>query len=567
MFGGKKVTLVNLKLLGALVFVLFFAPLTANAAPAWSSSDLGMYCPPYSSDVGVGAFVEYTSDFCTYILKGGSITSSGAKYMTPFAGAVGSSTAFNGHFLGSFCNDGVCESNQVDDWNGQGMPNGSPMFFIVYQATGGGCEFHYPALEAYLETGTGSEPCTAYGIFPMVWAPLWHTVSGNISSNTTWLSGHTYKVSGDIAVNSGVTLTVQPGAIVKFDTATSSNLIVNGTLTAAGSTASTTVFTSVKDDLFGGDFNGDGTSTTPAAGDWGNIIVNSGGTATIGYGVIRYGGDSGATDGMIRNNGGVISIATSSVVYSETAGIRNTSGTTNVTASDIGFNNDGLYLAGGSISVTGTSTIHDNVQYGAFNNTSATSSFTATNNYWATASATAATGPYHPTLNPSGTGDEISSYVDFDPWIGKAGTTSLPHYIRPDCPITDCSSVQNRMMLLDAVTTYTSELDAAITEWNTLGKVTIEEATSTVTVELFQDSRPDLPIKGGFGTSTTDFIFLNSYFLDQNSFQQRQHTIMHELGHALGLDHSFSGNIMNFFQTSQVTFGAQDYLDYHFMWP
>ena len=40
----------------------------------------------------------------------------------------------------------------------------------------------------------------------------------------------------------------------------------------------------------------------------------------------------------------------------------------------------------------------------------------ARNNWWGDAS-----GPYHPTLNSGGLGDEVSNNVDFDPWLkGRA---------------------------------------------------------------------------------------------------------------------------------------------------
>ena len=45
----------------------------------------------------------------------------------------------------------------------------------------------------------------------------------------------------------------------------------------------------------------------------------------------------------------------------------------------------------------------------------------ATNNFWG-----AITGPYHETLNPDGTGDNISGDVEFDPWTGKS---ELIHYV------------------------------------------------------------------------------------------------------------------------------------------
>jgi hypothetical protein len=44
----------------------------------------------------------------------------------------------------------------------------------------------------------------------------------------------------------------------------------------------------------------------------------------------------------------------------------------------------------------------------------------AENNWWGDAS-----GPYHPTLNPSGLGDEVSDDVDFEPWLTSAVTVVM----------------------------------------------------------------------------------------------------------------------------------------------
>jgi len=51
-----------------------------------------------------------------------------------------------------------------------------------------------------------------------------------------------------------------------------------------------------------------------------------------------------------------------------------------------------------------------NSGYGIFNG--GTNILNAKYNWWGTS-----TGPYHPTLNPSGTGNAVSDYVDFDPWL------------------------------------------------------------------------------------------------------------------------------------------------------
>lgn len=81
------------------------------------------------------------------------------------------------------------------------------------------------------------------------------SVCGPITNNTTWTSaGNNYIVTCNVIVNSGVTLTIQSGVVVKFDPGTS--LQVNGTLVATGS-----IFTS--------------NNLLPAKGDWGHIYFTA----------------------------------------------------------------------------------------------------------------------------------------------------------------------------------------------------------------------------------------------------------------------------------------------------
>ena len=89
-------------------------------------------------------------------------------------------------------------------------------------------------------------------------------ISGHITQNTTWDSAKTIYIRGDVVVDSGVTLTIEPGATVKFvpnfdaetsgkDT-TKSELIVYGTLDAYGTSNDSIVFTSL--------------ATSPSKSDW-----------------------------------------------------------------------------------------------------------------------------------------------------------------------------------------------------------------------------------------------------------------------------------------------------------
>ena len=97
-------------------------------------------------------------------------------------------------------------------------------------------------------------------------------------------------------------------------------------------------------------------------------------------------------------------------------------------------------------SIANKNTFSGNTTYGVENTTSSII-VNATSNYWGSD-----TGPRH-TSNPPGTGDPVSNYVDFDPWIGqdftltvnKTGSTgtgtvrSNPAGINCDLSNTDCS--------------------------------------------------------------------------------------------------------------------------------
>jgi hypothetical protein len=103
------------------------------------------------------------------------------------------------------------------------------------------------------------------------------TVNADITSPTVWEDCKVYLITASqISVKS--TLTIQPGAIIKFSEFTGDNAILvssSGTISAIGTTAKPIIFTSVKDDVNGGDTNGDGNATAPARGDWGGIVLNS----------------------------------------------------------------------------------------------------------------------------------------------------------------------------------------------------------------------------------------------------------------------------------------------------
>ncbi|MEO6739710.1 MAG: LEPR-XLL domain-containing protein, partial [Chthoniobacteraceae bacterium] len=110
---------------------------------------------------------------------------------------------------------------------------------------------------------------------------------GSISSNTTW-SG-TVQVNGDVTVATGVTLSLDPGTVVKFGPG---RLLRSfGTLLAQSAAGNPIIFTSVNDNSVGEIIPG--SSGTPSSGDWQSVLFESGSDASRLANVeIRYVGNA-----------------------------------------------------------------------------------------------------------------------------------------------------------------------------------------------------------------------------------------------------------------------------------
>jgi len=125
--------------------------------------------------------------------------------------------------------------------------------------------------------------------------------AGHITTNTTWTSNNTYLLNGWVYVDAGVTLTIQPGTIIRGDLTNQGALIIErgGKLIAEGTAAQPIVFTS------------NSNVGSRNYGDWGGLILcgrasvnQTGGEAQIEGGVgSYYGGGSSPND---ADNSGIL---------------------------------------------------------------------------------------------------------------------------------------------------------------------------------------------------------------------------------------------------------------------
>lgn len=229
------------------------------------------------------------------------------------------------------------------------------------------------------------------------------SLAGSFTVSSANQSNFPLVMDDDLVVLSGGSLVLSPNTIVKAQSPTI-DLHVFGSLTADGTPAQPIIFTTLEDDGPGGDTNNDGNATTGSPGDWGGIYLheNSPG-GTLDNCVIRFGG-SFAADGAnanLRSRANALSVTRCSITSSL---------------------QDGIFLNhADSGPVVFLNNISGNAIYGLFNGGAV--AISARNNWWGDPS-----GPYHPTFNPTGLGDEISNNVGYQPWLPSYQISSVIDY-------------------------------------------------------------------------------------------------------------------------------------------
>ena len=247
-------------------------------------------------------------------------------------------------------------------------------------------------------------------------------INGYITSNAT-LSGNDLPfIIGSLTVNTGGTLTLEPGAIIKMNDYYSSGAIYmqGGNLIARGTPEKKIYITSLKDDSAGGDTNGDGNATTPAPKNWSSIFLENGSKAefdnvTVRYGGYNYCGEYLNIAAAIYQRGAEFSASNSVFEHNSYTAIFQDAGTTTIAYSEFRNQNMGIWFRGGSINIL-QSSLHDNSDHVIYNQGSDSNPalvVDARHNWWGDPS-----GPHDiSTTTPTGTGDRVSGDILYIPFL------------------------------------------------------------------------------------------------------------------------------------------------------
>jgi len=274
-----------------------------------------------------------------------------------------------------------------------------------------------------------------------------NTPPGTMFRSHQWTKGMPYVIRGnDMFLMGSAHLQLLPGTVVKLrGSAVGSagpfsriRASQSARMSGLGTVADPVYITSLLDDTVGGDTNGDGAVTSPAAGNWHGIQLFGATGSTFQNTVVRYGGANinGNPQQMLATNGS-LTLTASQFASAAGAAMRVGAATATITNSQFANNADvGLTLDSNAYAVVNDSSFTGNAEGVQFTSSSGelhNNSFTgntsfgvrnlttgflpivhAQNNWWGSSS-----GPTH-AGNPGGTGNAVTNGVLYTPFLTSA---------------------------------------------------------------------------------------------------------------------------------------------------
>ncbi len=223
------------------------------------------------------------------------------------------------------------------------------------------------------------------------------TLSGILGGTHTADTDRPQYLLDAVRVASNDSLIIQAGSILKINGGSFQSY---GRLSVRGTANRKVVFTSWRDDTYGGDSNRDSTTTVPALGNWDSIYLfgAQNNQTHLRHAIVRY-----SSNGLYFQNN-TAQVDSSSFSNSGT-GLYIESGSPVIRGNDIHSNNRGIYASNyGAGTVVTLNNIWNNRDEGLYNANAGP--LNATNNYWGSE-----TGPLvtnGPDLNPGGQGNRVN---------------------------------------------------------------------------------------------------------------------------------------------------------------